>query len=218
MIFSTTAIISRKRSGQGERIPAVTSPWSSQAPRGGRNPSQRTVALRETVLDQTEELPLQRGGSTVRNSEVLPQRTERRRFVLSWGDFVVHDSAGRAKLPHMVDKAELKQWSAVADHFLSLRGARQPRRADSGAADASHRTKRQKRVQCALHCCQTLSFLSRNAWQHRNADAWTRNARSAMRAGTEHAAMCQSTIVSFWERWFFFVSFFGVVVFLCFFF
>ena len=35
--------------------------------------------------------------------------------------------------------------------------------------------------------------MNRIAWHHHNVDAWTTNARSAVRAGTEHAALCHSS-------------------------
>ena len=65
------------------------------------------VAPRQTLLDQTEELPplLGHGGG---------------RKTTFWSHFVVND-AGRAKLPHVVEETELLLRSAVADHLLSLR-------------------------------------------------------------------------------------------------
>ena len=55
----------------------VRSPWSSQAPRGGRNPSQRPVALRQAVLDQTRELQHVLGCcGGKRDSKVLANRTD----------------------------------------------------------------------------------------------------------------------------------------------
>ena len=66
------------------------------------------VAPRQTLLDQIEELPPLLGHCGGRRTTF-------------WSHFVVHDGAGRAKLPHVVEETKLLLKSAVADHLLSLR-------------------------------------------------------------------------------------------------
>ena len=92
---------------------------------GDKTSWQRTNILVGGHVALSTSTPPRRAGSDPPRSNWrsfhLPSATAVLEKTTFWSHFVVHDGAGRAKLPYVVEETELLLTSTAADHLLSLR-------------------------------------------------------------------------------------------------